>query len=201
VVVERRFAEDDQAMAIVAASAVSTTAWFTLVGALGGVLLTSAVALTTAVLNHRWQTQAAERQLLQEHGRQLRQERRETYARYWSAWNGFTHQLRALRREGEKLYALPSLSEDQALDPKEQLAQEAPDVVEQSRIAELEWREAADVLLLIAGRAVEQAALAHIEATERRAEGVWRGEWPRQPEVYQRLNDAMRNELLAPTEP
>lgn len=146
-------------MAFVADSAGSTTAWFTLAGALGGVLLTSAVALTTAVLNHRWQTQAAERQLLQEHGSQLRQERRETYARYWSAWNRFTHQLRTLRREVEKLQALSSLSENQAVDPKDQLAQKAPEAVEQSRTAELEWRATADALLLIAGHAVEEAAL------------------------------------------
>jgi hypothetical protein len=56
----------------VVADTATTTAWFTLAGALGGVLLTSAVALTTAVLNHRWQTRNTERQLLQEHLRQLR---------------------------------------------------------------------------------------------------------------------------------
>jgi hypothetical protein len=90
-------------MTIVADAAATTTAWFTLAGALGGVLLTSAVALVTAVLNHRWQTQTAQRQLRQEHDRQLRQERRESYARYLSAWNRLSQQLRTLHDEVVKL--------------------------------------------------------------------------------------------------
>ena len=73
-----------------------------LVGALGGVFLTSLVALATAILNHRWQTQRAERQLLWEHARQLRQERRETYAQYWTAWNRLNHQLRGLEASGRR---------------------------------------------------------------------------------------------------
>jgi hypothetical protein len=78
-----------QNLMLAAESSSSTTAWFTLAGAFGGVLLTSAAAIIMAILNHRWQTESANRELLQEHIKQLRQERRETYAQYWSAWNHF----------------------------------------------------------------------------------------------------------------
>jgi hypothetical protein len=182
-------------MAAVAAAADNSAAWFTLVGALGGVLLTSAVALATAVLNHRWQAQRAERELREEHVRQLRQERRETYLRYWSAWNRLNHQLRTLRAEVQKLGTPP--------DAKSQLTKAAPEVVEQAWTLELEWREAADGLLLIGGRAVVEAALAHIEAMDRRLERIWQGEWHPDPggKIYRALNDAMRSELLQPTRP
>jgi hypothetical protein len=193
-------------MALIADSANSTAAWFTLAGVLGGVLLTSVVALTTAILNHRWQTRAAQRQLLHQHARQLRQERRETYARYWLAWNRLTHQLRMLRREVESQVRGFGADVLEEIRDDTDLLRDDADIVEQSRIAELEWREAADALLLIAGQAVAEAALAHIQATERRIEAVRRkGEWPGQGDVYQRLterlNDAMRGELLAPSEP
>jgi hypothetical protein len=185
-------------MAVVA-DAASTTAWFTLAGALGGVLLTSAVALTTAVLNHRWQTQSYQRQLLQEHFERLRQERRETYARYWSAWNRYNHQLRALRAAAQK----PEPSADPSSDPKDRLTQVAPSLVEQAWIAELEWREAADALLLIAGHAVVEAAQVHIETMEHRRNAAWEGAWHHDEggRAYRGLNDAMRSELLQPAKP
>jgi hypothetical protein len=182
-------------MTVVADSASSTAAWFTLAGALGGVLLTSVVALATAILNHRWQTRSGEQQLLQEHVRQLRQERREVYAHYWSAWNRLNHQRRALRDEVRKL-AAPS-------NPKEQLAQVASDVVARVWVVELEWREAADALLLIGGEAVVEAAAVHIEVTERKLEAAWEGGgYPDEGGLaYRGLNDAMRSELLQPTKP
>ena len=75
----------------------TTAAWFTLVGALGGVFLTGTIGLVTAVLNHRWQAQATGQQSLDEFQKQLRQERRETYAAYWSAWNLLIHDLQELQ--------------------------------------------------------------------------------------------------------
>ena len=80
----------------------STTAWFTLAGALGGVLLTSIVALTTAILNHRWQRQNTENLAHKEHATALRQDRRDVYVRYLTAeshvWTVYHETLRELRR-------------------------------------------------------------------------------------------------------
>jgi hypothetical protein len=56
----------------------ATVAWFILAGALGGVLVTSIVGLSTAMLNHRWQGQQAQvsrRWQLQDADRQLQQDR------------------------------------------------------------------------------------------------------------------------------
>jgi hypothetical protein len=176
----------------IAADSAATAAWFTLAGALGGVLLTSAVALTTAILNHRWQTQSAERQLLQEHVAQLRQERREAYIQYWSAWNRFTHELREVRQEAERLGKIGSA---------EQVSKSAPQLAARAWALERDWREAADALLLVGGEAVVQAATAHIETTQRRIDAAWHGGWPEGGAAYRDLNDAMRAELLQPAKP
>ncbi len=185
--------------AIDIADSASTAAWFTLAGALGGVLLTSAVALATAILNHRWQAQSAQQQLRQEHVQQLRQERRETYARYGSAWNRNNHQIRALHDAVQKLGPSP----DPATNPKERLTKEAPSLVEQAWIAELEWREAADALFLIAGQRVVEAADVHVKLMDQRLDAAWEGQWYRDEggHAYRGLNDAMREELLRPAEP
>jgi hypothetical protein len=170
-------------MPIAAAEAADTTAaWFTLAGALGGVLLTSAVALTTAVLNHRWQAQAADDQGRKERDRQLRQDRRETYARYWSAWNRFIHQLRKFQQT--------------ALEQQGSGTPITTELTEQTKEAELGWRDAADALFLICGQDVSDAAEAHLYATEDRHRGAEQGEWLSGHGTYRRLNDAMRNELL-----
>ncbi|MFF3459616.1 hypothetical protein ACFYXH_36025 [Streptomyces sp. NPDC002730] len=157
-------------------------AWFTLAGALGGVLLTSAVALTTAVLNHRWQTQTADNQGRKERDQQLRQDRRETYARYLSGWNRFIRQLRELQRT--------------ALEHQRSGAPIPIELIEQIKEAELGWRDAADALFMICGQDVSEAAEAHLEATEDRHSGAEQGEWRSGRGTYRRLNDAMREELL-----
>ncbi|WP_331721225.1 hypothetical protein [Streptomyces sp. NBC_00212] len=171
-------------MSIAAAemAADTTAAWFTLAGALGGILLTSAVALTTAVLTHRWQRQAADDQGRKERDQQLRQDRRETYARYWSAWNRFVHQLRKLQRT--------------ALEQQGSGAPIPTELTEQTQEAELGWRDAADALFLICGQDVSGAAEAHMYATEDRHHGAEQGEWLSGRGTYRRLNDAMRKELL-----
>lgn len=179
---------------VVAAESVSTVAWFTLGGTLGGVALTSAVALGTAILNHRWQRQTAQRQILQEHVTQLRQERREIYLRYWSAWNRLIHELRSVSRQ------VDAFADDDAV--KEHVAQHAPELAAQARQSEREWREAADELLLIGGEAVVDAARLHIETTERKLDAAWRGSW--HPDeggaAYHSLNNAMRADLIQPTD-
>ena len=39
----------------------NTSAWFALLGALGGIVLTGGFTLTAAILNHRWSEQASQR--------------------------------------------------------------------------------------------------------------------------------------------
>jgi hypothetical protein len=58
------------------------TAWWTVAGTLGGVIVTAAVGLLTAMLTHRWQQERL--RLEQEFAaeRELRTARREVYARY-----------------------------------------------------------------------------------------------------------------------
>ena len=148
------------------------------------------MALTTAILNHRWQVENADRQLLQEHVKQLRQERRETYAHYWSTWNHLNHHLEVLRDEVRELGTPP--------DAMEQLARQAPELIEQGRTAELAWREGVDGLLLIGGQRVAEAARDHMEATWQKVDAAWRGESYPTTDIYQRLNDAMRSELIDP---
>jgi hypothetical protein len=86
-------------------SSSTTVALFTLAGVLGGVLVTGLITLVTAALNHRWQSQDTERRRLETHNTLVRQERRESYAAYWLAWNQFVHKL---RRVEEVVRELPS---------------------------------------------------------------------------------------------
>jgi hypothetical protein len=173
----------------VAADSTTTAAWF----ALGGVLLTSVFALATTLVSHRLQTQNADRALRHEQTRQLRQERREAYVQYWSSWNRFIHALRDLSGEMRQQGMRP--------DPRGQLARTAPGIAERASTTESDWREAADALLLIGGVEVVKAAHEHIDATQRKLEAAWLGSWHADEEgmAYQRLNDAMRADLLPPT--
>ncbi|WP_144070104.1 hypothetical protein [Nonomuraea indica] len=119
----------------------TASAWFALGGALGGVLISGAIALITAVLNHRWQSEAAQRNFDWEHSRQIRQERRETYAQYWTAWNAL---MRILERGRDNI--------------------ESADLA----AAEALWREALDAMFLICGSKVLEAGIEHIHLTEAR---------------------------------
>jgi hypothetical protein len=183
----------------------STIAWFTLAGAFGGVLITSVVALTTAMLNHRWQARDAEQGRLLGHGAQVRLERRESYAAYWLAWNRFNHELRTVTDLARELPAGFAPNEDlqrqllATADP-EGLRARAQDVIGKAWEAELEWRGAADAVRLIAGPAVDAAAAAHVAVTEQNLAAAWKGEW--RPDengaAYRSLNGAMRADLLSP---
>ncbi len=172
--------------AVTAADAASSTsAWFALGGALGGVLITGVIGLATAILTHRWQTQATERQLRNDHVGRLRQERRECYAAYWSAWDRLMHQLRQLQSQV-------------VADGEEGPAGVHPDVLKEVRDAEGEWRAVADALFLIAGPEVVAAAKEHLGATEHRIADAQRGTLPSGRGTYRRLNEAMRNEIISP---
>jgi hypothetical protein len=91
----------------------STAAWFTLVGALGGVALTSVVGIITAALNNRWQRTNTEAQLVREREKLLRQERHEAYASYWVADHRHVHLLSRVYMK------LNSPSNDQRKIPEE----------------------------------------------------------------------------------
>ncbi|GAA3216053.1 hypothetical protein ACFO1B_15005 [Dactylosporangium siamense] len=56
--------------------------WLTVVGTLGGVLVTAAVGLITAMLSHRWQQERLRLEQRFASERELRATRREVYARY-----------------------------------------------------------------------------------------------------------------------
>ncbi len=184
---------------IVADSASTTTAWFTLAGALGGVAVTSAVGLTTVILNHRWQAHNAQQQFLLEHDKQLRQERRETFVHYWAAWNRLNHQLRALR---DAVAALQTTS-DPPTASRKHLETTAPELVQDTWTAELDWREAADAVFLVGSLAVVHAAQTHVDVTEQKIAAVWEGKWrgDENGTAYRGLNDAMRDDLLKPSQP
>jgi hypothetical protein len=89
---------------LVTAQATNTTTalWFTLIGALGGVLLTGTFALSTAILNHRWQQMSTQQQVTHQQMEQLRQDRLEAYVAYWSALQAYDVILRALAERPEE---------------------------------------------------------------------------------------------------
>ncbi|WP_420077026.1 hypothetical protein ACOAKG_29255 [Streptomyces sp. JL3001] len=163
-----------------AAAADTTAAWFTLAGALGGVLVTSAVALTTAVLNHRWQAQTTQRQIQHERDKQLRQERRETYAKYWNSWNRLMHLLGELQQrvEHQGAAAVPD------------------DLYSQINTARGEWRDACDAVYLICSQEAVAPMEEHQRTTQARHAAAERGEHMIGRDAYMNLNDAMRKELL-----
>jgi hypothetical protein len=160
----------------------STTAWFTLGGALGGVLITSVVGLATAMLNQRWQRRHARQDAEQKHHAQLRQERRECYVDYWAAWNRYHHRLRTLRRE---VAAPAPLGEEFTAQVWED---------------ELEWRKAADAVGLIAGPGVVKALETHLAVTDLKHKAAREGRNHTDVDgvAYRGLNDAMRADLLEP---
>lgn len=174
------------AVAVGTAAESNTSAWFALGGALAGVFITGTIALATAILNHRWQTDAAREQLRDQRSGLLRQERRETYRLYWSAWNHLIHQL----REVEKQASAPTPAGPAGL------AGVNVNTIKEARDAELEWRDAADALFLIAGPEAVTAAADHLGATEARIAAANEGRWESGEGTYLRLNEAMRKDII-----
>ena len=205
-------------VAVAGGASSTTVAWFTLAGALVGVLVTGLISLITATLNHRWQSESTERQRLQDHNTQVRKERQESYVAYWLAWNRFTHQLRKLagrvqelpsdvivnRHLTEAIRAMvdPEDKTKPLADP-EGMKKQLQDLIDKTWEAELEWRTAADALLLIADPEVEEAANAHIAMTEQKIAAAWEGRSHHDENgaAYHSLNDAMRAALLTPVRP
>lgn len=153
----------------------STIAWFTFGGAAGGVLIAGLVALLVAAGRRR----AERRRLVAEHHRQLRLDRREAYAGYWTAWNRLHHDIRALylqARSGESADG------------------------ERLRSSEVDWRAAANVLALLGGPDVVDAARGHVAMTDEKLTMARDGQWRRDTDgaAYRTLNAAMRVDLVEP---
>lgn len=171
----------------------NTSAWFALAGALGGVLITSAIALATAILNHRWQTRTAERGVRWEHTRQLQHDRLETYSHYLSAWNRLTQQLLQVKSMVDALDPAP-------LEPSEARARIAADTAAEVQAATASWREAFNLVLLIGGQEVVDALNDHRRSTSKRVQDSWRGEYATDATTHVALTSAMRKEIAeAPT--
>ncbi|MFF9908994.1 hypothetical protein [Streptomyces sp. NPDC013457] len=182
--------------ALVSAAADNTgsqSAWFALAGALGGVLITSAIALVTAILNHRWQTRTAERGERWEHTKQLRQDRFETYSHYLSTWNRLTQQLLEVKTVIAALDPAPS-------DPLEARARIPAETAAEFQAATASWREAFNLVFLIGGQEVVDALNDHRRSTSKRMQDSWRGEYATDAATHVALTDAMRKEIAeAPT--
>jgi hypothetical protein len=202
-------------MNVIAADGASSTpvALVTLAAALGGVLLTGLISLATLMLNHRWQSRSTDRRRLQDHNTLVRQERRESYAAYWLAWNRFIHELRRVEEVVRELPSgviftsiqidfPPSTVERHDLD-WDGLLKQLRDLQDGAWEAELEWRTATDALLLVADPQVEQAANAHIAMTDQKRQAAWEGKSHHDENgaAYQALNNAMRAALLTAVRP
>jgi hypothetical protein len=205
-------------VAVAGGASSTTVAWFTLAGALVGVLVTGLISLATVTLNHRWQSQSTERQRLQDHNTQVRKERQETYTAYWRAWNGFIHQLRKLQDRVQELpadvivnrhvtdairaMADPEDKTKPLADP-EGMRKQLQDLIDKTWDAELEWRTAADALFVIADPAVEEAANAHVTMTEQKIAAAWEGKsyHDENGTAYHSLSNTMRATLLTAVPP
>jgi hypothetical protein len=175
---------------IAADSTGATSAWFALAGALGGVLITSVIALLTAILNQRWQARTGEGALRWEHTKQLRQDRLEIYARYLSAWNRLTQQYREI---GNAVVALDSPPATEA-DAKAFIPVE---VSAELRTADVAWRDAWNLAFLIAGKDVEHALRAQLRSTNKRMHDAWKGEYKSgDGGTHMPLTSAMKAEII-----
>jgi hypothetical protein len=174
---------------IAAESTGTTSAWFALAGALGGVLITSAIALLTAILNQRSQARSNEGTLRWEHTKQLRQDRLETYAHYLSAWNRLTQQYLEVRNAIMALDSAPKTEADaKTLIPI--------DVSAELRAADVAWRDAWNLAFLIAGKDVEDALRAQLRSTVKRMNDAWKGEYTSDAGTHLPLTNAMKAEII-----
>jgi hypothetical protein len=173
---------------IAADSTGATSAWFALGGALGGVLVTSAIALLTAILNQRWQARSSEGALRWEHTKQLRQDRLETYARYLSAWNRLTQQYLEVKNAVMALDSPPATEADaKALIPI--------DVSAELRAADIAWRDAWNLAFLMAGKDVGEALRTQLRSTNKRMHDAWKGKYATDG-TLDPVTNAMKAEII-----
>ncbi len=151
-------------------------------GALGGVVISSGIALLTSYLTRRWQRTAAKEEQKAAFDQQVRQERRETYAAYWGAWNVLIRTLERARHD-----------------------MRVPDRADQARMriaeSEAEWRHQIDPLFLICSKEVLHAGIAHVQTTEVRIAAALRGELLDGAGKSRALSRAMRGDVLGNDNP
>jgi len=70
---------------VIAETSSNSAAWFTLAGALGGVIVAGLITLITAILTHRWQAKSREQEFSMQRFNELRNERRQIYVSYFAA--------------------------------------------------------------------------------------------------------------------
>jgi hypothetical protein len=83
----------------------TASAWFALIGALGGVALTGAIGLVTAGLNHKWGEQARVEMAREQQIRAVKDQRREVCHNYLVATNSYwltVEQLYIKTRQGDE---------------------------------------------------------------------------------------------------
>jgi hypothetical protein len=138
---------------IPAADASTSAAWFTLIGALGGVTIAGGIALLTAILNHRWQAKNAEKTVVQDHDKELRQSRRSVYQEYWSYFATLNNKQWALSR-AYRAHEPDSPQGEDALKAAEAEEQSAYD----------DWWERRIAVMLIGDQDVRGALEEHLKA-------------------------------------
>jgi hypothetical protein len=170
----------------------TTTAWFALAGALGGVLVTSIVALTTAFLNRRWQREAAGEEVVRERARELRKERRAVYGTCWAGTNRWSAQMLELKGLVAETATAPPI----AVTPEIQAKLRTVDALE------WEWRQGLAGVYLIAGDEVLERVTEHADKLQLLLQAAREGQWPGTEkwlqQAHHQLLDAMRVETVAP---
>jgi hypothetical protein len=78
----------------------NSSAWFALVGALGGIVLTGGFSLTTAILNHRWSERASERSGAEQKTREGTDRLRNIFHDYLVATNAYYHAVHQMHELG-----------------------------------------------------------------------------------------------------
>lgn len=79
----------------------NSSAWFALVGALGGILLTGEFTLANAILSHRWSELASERSLRRQEAREAADRLRGVFHDYLVATNAYYHAVHQMHELGQ----------------------------------------------------------------------------------------------------
>jgi hypothetical protein len=158
----------------------SASAWFALIGALGGVVLTGTMSLVTAALNQRWNERDRTRAAREADTRATDDRLRSVSHTYLVAANRFYHVLdQASRMTGR----------GEQFDP-----------TEHTRAAETAMQDAYMYLTICAGARVRELARAYNQSQydlEAAAHGGDRTAWDRQARIVRQCRDELRAAIRA----
>jgi hypothetical protein len=167
-------------------SASTTTAWFALVGALGGVLLTGAVSIATVILNQRSQMRASREALARDRAMELREDRRKAYADYWLATQRFAALIVDLST------ATKAENSEEAGEPERSAARQANAQASQAALA---WREAAAVAILVASPETLKTLYEHGHEMDEMHRSAFEGRWTGRNEETVHINQALLGQM------